>query len=306
MILLVITEHSIRFELAKEDSAAVKRGEAILMHKDSSPSLMVFQGIQIEKLQCVFLLVTFLVASGFIYLLNGDFYRREWKVKAWDLGPHATKLAKANWEEAGHALLRCINSWMVTQHLYLPQVATMRKIEEEEGEQTECEVEDVPLLLPSSIATCPGIDLQFFQVEMRYRQAQASSALAQLRGLLLSQLQLWNSKKRYSHGQGQNTRSHALIGSVQQKINDTVKLYCDIHQCMRRLGSALGTTMWESEFPPLRDDDIRGLSDDFDGREGYKGLTWIWMVQGAANMEGDDMASGQSSIRTGMHYLLFT
>jgi hypothetical protein len=227
--------------------------------------------------------------------------RHERKIKSRDLGAHATELARANWEEAGHALLRRINSWKLTQHLYLPQVAAIRKIDEEDGDQAECEVEEIPLLLPSSITTSPGIDLRFFQVELRYRQAQASSALGQLRGLLLSRSQLWNSKKKYSHGQGQNTRSHALIGTVQQKINDTVALYRYVHQCMQNLGAALGTALWEAECPVLRDEDVRGLSDDVDGGEGYKGLTWIWMVQGASNI-GDKETVARSPLRAGTQY----
>ncbi|KAJ2936336.1 hypothetical protein H1R20_g759, partial [Candolleomyces eurysporus] len=221
----VITEHSIRFELAKEDTNAVKQGEAILLHKDSSPSLMVFQGIQVEKMQ------------------------RDWKIKLKELGDHSTDLAWANFEEAGHALLRRIDAWKLTQHLYLPQVAAIWKVDEEDGNQVEYGVEDILLLLPLALAATPGIDLHFFQ--------------------------LWNSKKKYSQSQGQNTHSHAFINSVQQKIDEAIKMYRYIHQCMQKLGGALGTSLWEAEFPVLQDEDVWGLSDDMEAHGGGQGIQGI-------------------------------
>lgn len=49
----MMTEHDVRLRLAEEDANALDRGETIALHDDISPSVLIFQGLQLEDLQYV-------------------------------------------------------------------------------------------------------------------------------------------------------------------------------------------------------------------------------------------------------------
>ena len=49
-----ITASSVRLKLANDDTEAQNRGEKAFLHKEVTPSLLIYQGIEIEDQQCVF------------------------------------------------------------------------------------------------------------------------------------------------------------------------------------------------------------------------------------------------------------
>jgi hypothetical protein len=49
----VINEKEVRLRLAQEDAAAISKGEFTAIHDAISPSLLIYQGLEIEDLQYV-------------------------------------------------------------------------------------------------------------------------------------------------------------------------------------------------------------------------------------------------------------
>lgn len=50
-----MSEHDVRLRLAEEDANSLSRGETLVLHDDISPSILIFQGLQLEELQYVVL-----------------------------------------------------------------------------------------------------------------------------------------------------------------------------------------------------------------------------------------------------------
>ncbi|KAF9549373.1 hypothetical protein CPC08DRAFT_648216, partial [Agrocybe pediades] len=82
-----ITENDVRLKLAEEDAAALRRGEAITVHKDISPSVLISLGLQLRDLH----------------------------------------LQKSRVLERSNALSRRIEAWTIVQHLYAPGIALIRQ-----------------------------------------------------------------------------------------------------------------------------------------------------------------------------------
>jgi len=47
----VVTDSDVRLRLAREEADALARGNTMAIHQDISPSILIFQGIQLEDLQ---------------------------------------------------------------------------------------------------------------------------------------------------------------------------------------------------------------------------------------------------------------
>jgi len=45
------TDGDVRLQLAQDDAAALARGDAIIIHDDISPSMLINQGLQIQENQ---------------------------------------------------------------------------------------------------------------------------------------------------------------------------------------------------------------------------------------------------------------
>ena len=124
--------------------------------------------------------------------------------------------------------------------------------------------------------------------EWTLRQAQASTALGELRTHLLLRSQLWQSKKRYSRGQHQQTKSAHLMSEVGDKVDAAAAKYRKCRIALRALVPYMvhpqteEVAKWEELAPELKDEDIRGLTsmDEVGLGEGRKRLSWIWMMPG--------------------------
>lgn len=161
-------------------------------------------------------------------------------------------------------------------------------------------VQDINLLLPSSVTTTVHCDPYLLQYEWKLRYSHAEGALNELRGLLLMRSLLWKSKGRYSRGQRQQTRSRTLISRVEGKIQFVASKYRCIRQALVKLSDRLLESDWENTLRELHDSDISGLtSTDDTGSEGRKKLTWIWKVKGV------DLNSDKST-QAGMYVIVNT
>ena len=258
--------------MARQDEDSLVRGNALKVHDDVTPSLLIYQGLQIESQQ-------FALAQ-----------------EVAKLGSHATNLMKAKVLERSNALKRKFDAWTAIQHLYLPFVALLRS-RDDSLSMSPVAVQDLKLFLPSTLGrewTCP---IHFLRYEWDFRYAQAQETLNDLRGLLLLQSHMLNSKGRYVRGQKQLTKSTKLLARVDEKVAMTATKYRRIRVALNNLSPTVLVTNWQDELRPLGDDDVAGLTCmDVAGSEGRKKLSWIWKVHGTG-------ADADAGAQVGMKYL---
>ncbi|KAH9477994.1 hypothetical protein JR316_0010227 [Psilocybe cubensis] len=251
-----VTERDVRLKLAAEDAASLARGDAIQVHDDISPSLLIYQGLQFEELQ---------------HRITHDSSK---------LGLHATSLQQSRILERSNSLRRRIDAWISIQHLYMPVVASIRS-RDDAGATEPVAVQDIKLFLPSFNTVTLQCSHLLLKCEWEYRNAQAEETLTSLRALLLLRSHMYKSKHQHSRGQRMQTRSQKLLSDVQDKINYLVKTYRRIHTALENLSPSLIETSWRTVYRPLLDEDVAGLTSlDDSGSEGRKQLSWIWKVQG--------------------------
>jgi hypothetical protein len=151
--------------------------------------------------------------------------RRRLALDVAELGPHATNLQQAKILERSNALRRRIDAWIEIQHLYIPQLASIRAAADQEGGGRPLAVHDIELYLPSRIYSFVRCDIVFLQYEWELRYAQAHSTLNNLRGLLLMESMMFKLKVRHSRGQRQQTRSVKLLQRVRMRIDAVAAKY---------------------------------------------------------------------------------
>lgn len=111
-----------------------------------------------------------------------------------------------------------------------------------------------------------------------------------VRRVLQKQWWLTSMKKKHVSGPGQriNTKSSAAIQALRDEREKHVERYRRARNAMSKLDSGGD---WEHDLKPLRDEDIKPLEDNEDGRkgEGRRSPSWIWGLKGAsvATKEGD-------------------
>jgi hypothetical protein len=199
---------------------------------------------------------------------------------AGELGPHATSLQKAKIVERSNALRRRIDAWIEIQHLYMPELASIRSAADQGGGKP-LAVHEIELYLPSRIHSAVQCDIVFLRYEWELRYAQGHSTLNDLRGLLLMESMMFKSKVRHSRGQQQQTRSVKLLQRVRARIDTTAAKYRQIWSSLQALAGPLHEFKWSDILRVLEDDDMATLTSlDNDTSEGRKKLKWIWTIQG--------------------------
>ncbi|KAJ3503382.1 hypothetical protein NLJ89_g8461 [Agrocybe chaxingu] len=240
----VVTDSEVRLRLANEDKEALANGTAMAVHDDMTPS------------------------------------QRRHAQDVATLGIHATDLQKAKVLEHANSLSQKIDAWISIQHLYMPTVALLRT-RQASNISTPVAVQEIRLLLPSSLPRGVLTDVRFFRYEWQFRYAQAEEELNTLRGHLLLRSHMLKSKSRYSRGQRQNTRSQKLLSDVDAKIQASTGKYRLIRQALESLSGPLLEVTWKDVLRPLDESHVTGLSSmDDTGSEGRKKLSWIWKVHG--------------------------
>jgi hypothetical protein len=208
------------------------------------------------------------------------------------LDASATSLQLAKMQERGNALRRKINAWVAIQHLYMPEVATLRARDTQHASEDSPEVAvcDTPLYLPSALAASTPCNPKLQQVEFKLREAQAYESLDDLRQRLRLQSHMWKYKDRHVAGQRASTRQYNLIQRVDKKVGVSAQQYRRARKALSKLADRVNLTMWRSRLLPLNDEDVRKMNEGQPGEsEGKRKLSWIWLVQGLSE-HSDDVA----------------
>ncbi|KAF6759469.1 hypothetical protein DFP72DRAFT_1063837 [Ephemerocybe angulata] len=266
----VLTQAAVRKRLAEEDKEALREGVIEKVHKDVTCSMFIMQGIELEELQ----------------------HRVE--KEAGGLTSGSTDFDRSIVLERGNALYHWVEAWVTLQRLYAPKSALLR-VESEDRDVSTLSPWTIPLYLPSdsnNMLAC--YDRRLIRYEFQFRIAQAESTLKTLRGLLLYQAHMVNSKKAYTSGTIANTRSNVLIQDVADRINIEVEKYKKVRIHLTQLWSSLkkgsladlkSEADWESVLLELKPEDVAGVTsmEQIGLGEGDKTLTWIWTVAGTGH-----------------------
>jgi hypothetical protein len=139
---------------------------------------------------------------------------------------------------------------------------------------------------------------------LKLRHAQAYESLDSLRHYLQFRAYLYKFKDRFVRGQGANTRARNAINSVQAKIDAAAAEYRVAYGALSLLSSLHDVLDfgWKNELLPLKDEDIRDLSEGKAERlgktqsEGRRTISWIWKVVPADDLENDNFLRESSFI----------
>ncbi|KAF7967636.1 hypothetical protein HWV62_33617 [Athelia sp. TMB] len=288
-----VTQHAVRLALAEEDAAHLKADEVSSVHDEVTPGLFIAQGLDLESQQL----------------------RVKADKKALDAS--ATSLQLAKMQERQNSLLRKIKTWMAIQLLYMPEVSPLRAAEDRvsSAQQVKSESFNIPLHLPSALPRRIRVQAILYEYEFRLRRAQAYECLDNLRGHLRMRTHMYQFKDRNVRGQGACTRSVNLISRVKKKVDASAAQYRAARVALFALSARTGDYAWASSLRELNEADVRAFTDDSDGEtqaerlkrekreektgkalgEGFKKLSWIWMITGVG-ADGDD-AGLQEALR---------
>ncbi len=173
---------------------------------------------------------------------------------------------------------------MEARNLYIPPISddhtTTSSTESPHATSADClpEPETVPLRLPSSLPASLQNYCQFKlnQIELRFRLAQAEDTLSELRRLLRVTMGLRDYKlKQVGTSQRVGTRARNLINRFKDKVSRCVERYRVAHKALFALDP---TREWQTRLRELKDEDIRPPGRGDDQSEGFRELSWIWLV----------------------------
>lgn len=148
---------------------------------------------------------------------------------------------------------------------------------------------------------CPD---RFDEYEWRLREAEAYTALYDIRYQLRIQAHWMGLKQRFHRGVSDNTRSNSTLNDVTQKITFHTQKYhharCALLNLCDRPGvDKVRAANWQDNLQVLKANDVRGLSEggyrEKDGKkkkdkesEGAKTISWIWKLEGAQDGPPDE------------------
>lgn len=223
--------------------------------------------------------------------------RRRLATEVADLGPHATDLHKANVTARCNALQRRLDSWIHVQQLYMPSVAALRASENlpREGVNNDIKPEKVKLWLPSELPAGTPCDPRLQRIEWELRHAQANDALNDVRRSIQLFAHLCMFKTANVRGQRANTRARAALDHAAKKKQRGKARYMISRERLQALALSLGKVGWDEQLRPLRDADMRYMTDMLDNQtEGTRDLSWIWKMPGVVGRNDDDLQESKS------------
>lgn len=293
---LAITQEAVRRRLAVEEAEQMAAGVGYILDEEISASQLIVMGLDFEEQQyvcCEF----FILHLGMTVLGT----RRRYAVDVGALGVHATDDQKTRLQTRANILRRKIDSWIEVQHLYIPGLRLMRIRDENNApssQPVEEPVNDIKLYLPSSITIACRVacDLRLCQMEWDLRVAQANDALDDLRDALRLRSYVYKDKDRFQKGIARNTRSRGIIDRIEVKMNAAAARYRTARAALSGLAIRSNQGDWSVMFPPLKDGDIRGMSEADDaapsrgGRpsEGRRAMSWIWHRLGVVSPDTEE------------------
>ncbi|KAJ7653994.1 hypothetical protein DFH06DRAFT_1330093 [Mycena polygramma] len=215
-------------------------------------------------------------------------------------------------------LRRKIDSWMLVQQLFIPEVTRLRERDDTARKRAAAtqvlpgvRAQDMKLWLPSGIGRQAQCDASLVEFEYRLRKGQAFAALDEMCGLLALRTREYHHKDRGQHGVKLKTRSDTRIKGLQARISAAAEDYRAARSALVALGVMLKKTEWDIHLKVLAAGDVRGrpnahFGDEERQRGGRKKrrvltpeeearkaavnaedkmpMSWIWLAQGA----GDD------------------
>ena len=193
--------------------------------------------------------------------------------------------------------MRQIRKWREVQLVYMPSAAGPDH-GTDEIDADDCETpESVPLVLPSQVdsdrrnAVCLH---RVAEYERQLRLAQLQDSLAELRRVRRIRHSLLTNHHTQIAGQGQrvNTRSRALINSIDERINKFVQRYRAAYNALIRLDPV---GQWHDTHLELKDEDNRGPDKEDEERglgDGSYTISWIWLLNPRARDTGQGGVGG--------------
>lgn len=183
--------------------------------------------------------------------------------------------------------MRQVRKWQQVQLVYMPGAATPslpaheRDANEDDAGDLETP-EKMPLVLPSGMESIQRDAVCLHNVaeyERQLRLTQLQDSLIELRHVRRIRHTLLMNHRTQIAGQGQraNTRSRAVINSVEERISKFVHRYRAAYNALIRLDP---TGEWQRTYLELKDEDNRGpgKEDDEQGPgDGSYTFSWIWL-----------------------------
>ncbi|PPQ86895.1 hypothetical protein CVT26_007830 [Gymnopilus dilepis] len=214
-----------------------------------------------------------LISAG----LDLEAEQRAVQVLSKDIWDHSRDRQKTALQLRKNALHRKINAWLGYLTLYIPGVSLARSRMATTSPDPELKPQDVTLWLPSQVPSEIPVNERLRRVEWKLRHAQAYESLSRLRQHLQARAYLYKFKDRFIRGQGANTRARNTIDAVTAKINAAASEYRAAYSALLALSPGLHEVEWKNELLPLRDQDIRDLSEGkAKESEGRRTISWIW------------------------------
>ncbi|KAF8170968.1 hypothetical protein BJ912DRAFT_860833 [Pholiota molesta] len=248
------TQVSVRRQLAEEERRQLEQGRDFSLDEKVTPSVLISMGIDLENEQHIY---------------------KEACSKLWE---HALDRQHTKLVLRGSTLLRKIEAWSKYQLLYLPGVSRLRENSLRSLDPSvELKAHELPLWLPSQIRSQIPVPHEYRRLEFDLRIPQAGEALDTLRAQLQVRAHVFKFKDRFVRGQGANTRARNTLEGIQNRINMAANEYRVAYQALCCLGALLGESAWKNVFLPLKNDDIRDLSEGKAKQsEGKREISWIW------------------------------
>lgn len=185
----------------------------------------------------------------------------------------------AELEERRNVLRRRLNTWMEARNVYISEDhATTLSTESSHATSAGHPPETMPLRLPSALPaslrhSCP---FNLVQIELRFRLAQAEDSLSELRRLLRITMGLTHYKiKQIGPSQRAGTRARNLISRFKDKVSRCVEHYRVAHRALLTLDPE---GEWQTHLQQLNDEDVRAPGRSDNESEGFREVSWIWMV----------------------------
>lgn len=201
-------------------------------------------------------------------------------------------------QERTNALMRRMEAWANVQVLYIPGVVSIRA-RSVVNSKSAPRPQDFNLWLPSALRRQVSYDMNLEEIEWKLCFGQAHDALNELCQGLHSHSYMLRFKDRFLRGQGANTQACNCLKSVNAKIDSSVAKYRSAHGALLTLSPLLGKVGWKNSLRPLKNQDIRAMTEGTNDRptEGRRRLSWIWLVCGYS--EGDAEQEGDESLQDG-------
>lgn len=184
--------------------------------------------------------------------------------------------------KAHRSLSKRVREFRGCQRAYIPGIADLLDASQED-ERLEDQPEILKLWLPSQLSDddrpvwcLPGIS----DLEFRFRYAQASDTLAELRRLRRLFQGTRDQNAKHTKSTTSTTRSQGILDGFHGRIKRVVNQYRSARQALLALDPKERlATRWKHCFLELKEGDIHGPDRETNERsEGHFQQSWIWTV----------------------------